>query len=144
MPREDLLAFLASQEYGVLATLGPDGRPQAATIGIAVTPDLEIVFDTVQRTRKYANLRREPACCLVIGCSGAATVQYEGEARELAGEELERYQKIYFARHPDGPERLKWEGIVYFAVRPRWIRFTRYGEGPPRIEEYPETPSPRG
>lgn len=136
MAREDLLSFMTGEPYGVLATIGPDGRPQAATMGIAVTPELEIVFDTVRRTRKYANLLRHPECCFVIGCSGAATVQFEGEARELAGEDLERCRQVYFARHPDGPERLAWEGIVYFAVRPRWIRFTRYGEGAPRIEEF--------
>src|SRR5262249_57276130 len=120
MTKADVVRFISGQKYGVLGSVGPDGRPQAALVGIAVTPELEIVFDTVRATRKYRNLSANRAASFVIGCTTEVTVQYEGIASELAGAEVARYQKIYFAKFEDGPSRLSWEGICYFVVRPRW------------------------
>jgi hypothetical protein len=39
-----------------LSTLADSNTPQSALVGIATTPDLEIVFDTIKSTRKYPNL----------------------------------------------------------------------------------------
>lgn len=105
-------------------------------MGVAVTPDFEIVFDTVKSSRKYGNLDVNAQVALVIGCNGETTIQYEGIAQELSGEELERYLPIYFAAFPDGPERQSWPGITYFVVRPRWIRYCDYGQRPPVLREF--------
>jgi general stress protein 26 len=112
-----------------------DTGPQSALVGIAVTPDLEIVFDTVKHSRKYPNIVADPRCSLVIGTTSGTTVQYEGVAREVtdAGQ-LAQLKEFYFAAFPDGPSRESWPGIVYIAVKPTWIRFSDYGETPPRIE----------
>jgi hypothetical protein len=136
MTKAELFQFMSSEWLGVLGWIAADGRPQGALVGIAVTPDLEIVFDTVKSSRKYANLIANPKASFVIGTSREVTVQFEGTAQELAGEELTRYQKIYFANLPDGPARLSWPGIVYFAVRPRWIRYSDFEARPPKIVEF--------
>ncbi len=128
-------AFMARQRLGVVSSLGPDNRPQAALVGIAVTPELEIVFDTVDTSRKYANLTARPACAFVLGWSSEQTVQLEGEAERLQGPELERYTRLYFDAWPDGRARLSWPGIAYFVVRPRWIRYSDYDQFPALIEE---------
>ncbi|HEY2470945.1 MAG TPA: hypothetical protein VGI45_24335 [Terracidiphilus sp.] len=47
-------------------------------VGIAVTPDLEVVFDTLSTTRKYANLMARPACSVVLWWGGEQTVQLDG------------------------------------------------------------------
>ena len=135
MDRAALHAFMARQRLGVVSSIGPDGRPQAALVGVAVTPELEIVFDTVDSSRKYANLMARPACAFVLGWSSEQTVQLEGEAEELRGAELERYRRLYFDAWPDGRARLGWPGIVYFVVRPRWIRYSDYDRVPALIEE---------
>ncbi len=141
MDSSKLYAFMARQRLGVISSLGPDGRPQAALVGIAVTPGLEIVFDTEQSTRKYANLTARPACALVLGWSSEQTVQLEGEAEELRGAELEHYRRLYFDAWPDGRARLAWPGIAYFVVRPRWIRYSDFDHFPALIQEI--TPEPR-
>jgi hypothetical protein len=46
MTKTDIYQFIAKQKLGVLATLSPGGRPQSALVGIAVTPELEIIFNT--------------------------------------------------------------------------------------------------
>jgi general stress protein 26 len=130
------LKFSQVERLAVLSTVTPAGEPQSALMGIAVTPDFEIVFDTVKSSRKYGNLCANPRVSLVIGCTSEITIQYEGIAQELAGDDLARYLPIYFAAFPDGPERQSWPGIVYFVVRPKWIRYCDYQARPPAITEF--------
>lgn len=123
------------QKLGVLSTVNAQGTPESALVGIAVTSDLEIIFDTVKTSRKYTNLVANSAAAFVVGCTGDATLQYEGTAMELAGAEMERCKTVYFAQYPDGPARQSWPGICYFVLKPKWIRFSDYGETPALIEE---------
>jgi uncharacterized pyridoxamine 5'-phosphate oxidase family protein len=135
LTKDTVYRFIDSQQLAVFGTVTPDGQPQAALVGIAVTPGFEIVFDTVRSSRKFRNLIRNPLTSFVIGCVGEVSVQYEGEARELSGAELKTLQAVYFAKWPDGPSRLHWPDITYIAVRPHWIRYMDYGAQPPVIEE---------
>ena len=136
MTKADLFTFLAGHKLGVLGTISPEGAPQSALVGIAVTPELEIIFDTVASSRKYANLLANPAASFAIGWAGEVTVQHEGRAFQPAGAELTRYQQVYFAAWPDGPDRLSWPGIAYFVVRPKWIRYSDFDQRRPQIEEF--------
>ncbi len=132
---EEVFQFMNRERLAVLATAREDGRPESALMGFAVTPELEIVFDTVKSSRKYPILKKNPAVAWVIGCTTEVTVQYEGVAQELEGEELAKYKKTYFATFPDGPARESWPGITYFVVRPTWLRYCNYDPGKRRIEE---------
>lgn len=135
MTKPELFEFLSKRRLGVLSSIAADGTPQSALVGIAVTPELEIIFDTVKSSRKYRNLTANPAACFVIGWEGEVTVQYEGVALEPVGAELERYREMYFKTWPDGRERLSWAGIVHLVVRPTWLRYSDFDIRPPRIEE---------
>lgn len=136
MTEADVYTFMALCRLGVLSTISDANTPQSALVGIAITPQFEIIFDTVKSSRKYSNLIAKPCCSFVIGWVGEQTVQYEGEAQELESPELERYQETYFKVWPDGPARLSWPGIVYFVVRPTWIRFSDFDQMPPLIYEF--------
>jgi general stress protein 26 len=135
MNMEEVIQFMKSERLAVLATVSEDQEPEAALMGFAVTPGLEIIFDTVKSSRKYPNLKKNPRVAWVIGCSTEITVQYEGVAEELEGEELAKYKKTYFAAFPDGPARESWPGITYFVVRPKWVRYCDYDPTRRRIEE---------
>ncbi len=115
--------------------MAPDGRPQAAVVGFAVSDLLELVFDTVTTSRKYQNLRRDPRIALVIGWDGEVTTQVEGMADFPSGDELLRIRECYFAAYPDGRERLSWPGITHVRIRPTWIRFSDFTKDPPSIVE---------
>jgi hypothetical protein len=154
MNARDLLAFLRTQRLAVQASLAATGMPQAAVVGIAVSDRFEIVFDTVASSRKAVNLRSHPKVALVIGGlmpGDERTVQLEGladepageelerlkrVADEPAGEELERLKRVYYDVYPDGPSRLSWPGLIYVRVRPTWVRFSDYNQGPPLIVEF--------
>jgi pyridoxine/pyridoxamine 5'-phosphate oxidase len=135
MDKAAIHAFMVRSRYGVLSNISSDGTPQSALVGIATTPALEIVFDTVKSSRKYPNLIRNPSCSFVVGWHGEQTVQFEGVAREPQGEELRKYQEAYFAVWPDCRAHLSWPGITHFVVGPRWIRFSDFEQIPTLIEE---------
>jgi len=138
MTESELYTFMAKQKLGVLATISQTASPESALVGIAITPQLEIVFDTVKSYRKYPNLITRPACSFVIGGwgSGEQTVQYEGRAEELKPPHLEHYLATYFQAWPDGPARMSWPGIVHFVVRPTWIRYSDFDQNPALIREF--------
>lgn len=131
----EICDFIIRQRYGVVSSVAANGAPQSALVGIASSSRLEIVFDTLNSTRKYANLIQRPACSLVIGWSGEQTLQLDGVAEELKGDDLRRLQDVYFAQWPECREHTKWIGITYFVVHPHWIRFTDYDQTPPFIQE---------
>lgn len=132
-----VLEFMRSNRYAVVSSLSDAGAPQSALVGIAVTPELDVIFDMLKASRKYANLTARPACSLVIGgWSGEQTVQLEGEAFEPSGEERVRCQEIYFGAWPDGRERMQAPTITFLVVRPRWIRYSDFDQRPPLIQEF--------
>lgn len=135
MTEEEIYNFIQKHKLAVLATVSSLDTPEAALVGIAVTPELELVFDTLGQTRKVQNLRRHPRIAFVIGWDEEITLQYEGEAEEPKGSELERYKEVYFAKWPDGVDREKWPGITYFKVRPTWMRYSDFNKNPAEIIE---------
>jgi uncharacterized pyridoxamine 5'-phosphate oxidase family protein len=135
MNLQEVFRFMDSERYGVLTTATNSGQPEAALVGFAVTPALEIIFDTVRSSRKYPNLKENPRVAFVAGCTTEITVQYEGDAEELEGEALAKYKPIYFQKFTDGPARESWAGITYFVVRPKWLRYSDYNPTKQRIEE---------
>jgi len=134
--RGGVFRFLDTCSLGVVSTLGADGAPQSALVGIAVTPGLEIIFDTVEKSRKFGNLMRDPRASLVAGWQSETTVQLEGVARRISSTELGPYHEVYFRKFPDGPARLKWVGIAYFVIAPRWARYSDYNQSLAEIAEF--------
>ena len=133
-----LLEFMRRYRLAVQASVSAANAPQAAVIGYAVTDLFEIIFDTIDSSRKGQNLRRNNRIALVIGGlvdGEERTVQYEGIADEPSGEELERLKRVYYSAYPDGPSRLSWPGLTYIRVRPTWIRYSDFNTNPPTIVE---------
>lgn len=136
MERAQILDFMRGNRYAVVSSLSADGRPQSALVGMAVTPELEVIFDALKSSRKSANLLARPACSLVIGgWNSEQTVQYEGEAFAPKGEERTRYLETYFEVWPGGRERMQSPAITFLVVRPRWIRYSDFDQRTRVVEE---------
>ena len=74
--------------------------------------DLELIFDTFTSSRKYKNLQKNNNVSFVIGWDDNITVQYEGIAQEVKGEEAEKYKQIYWEKNPEAKRWASKEGIV--------------------------------
>lgn len=82
--REHLLAFLANNHIGVLATASNLGKPHAATVYITFDQDLNIYFITRKNTRKSQNLQGNGQVALAIyNAASQTTLQAEGTAIEV-------------------------------------------------------------
>ena len=129
--------FMAGQKLGVLGTIFPHrGR---SAIGLGWHRRHGGFGNRFRYGRELPQIcipAANPAASFVFGWAGEVTVQFEGRAFQPIGEELTRYQQIYFAAYPECPDRLSWPGIAYFVVRPRWIRYSDYDQRPPLIEEF--------
>jgi len=139
IPRAALLAFLRSRRYAVQSSIHPGGAPQSAVVGIAVSDDFEIVFDTLGTSRKAVNLRQRAEIAFVIGSlegTDERTVQVEGRADEPQGAERARLIELYLAVFPDGRVRQQWPGLTYLRATPRWLRYSDYTRDPPLIAEW--------
>ena len=135
MTTEFLYNFILKHKFAVISTVTEDQRPESALIGIGVTPELAIIFDTVSTTRKYQNLIKNPSVALVIGWNNEQTIQFEGIARIPSENELDELLSVYFEAFPYGKDRKEnWEDIAYFCVEPKWIHYSDFNL-PQKIEE---------
>jgi general stress protein 26 len=134
MTTEFLYNFISKNKYAVLSTVTKDNFAEAALVGIAVTTDLKIIFDTVSTSRKYQNLIKNSSIAFVIGWDNEQTMQYEGIAKIPGANELDRLLKVYFNVFPDGRDRKEnCKDIAYFCVEPKWIRYADFNNQ--QIEE---------
>ena len=87
MNRSDLLSFMREPRLGIQSSVSPTGEVQAAVVGIAVSERFEVIFDTIETSRRVHNLRRNPNIALVIGGTSLGderTVQYVGRGQSAA------------------------------------------------------------
>lgn len=139
MTRDELLSFLRRHRYAVQASVSPTGAPQAALVGVAVSDDLDIVFDTLATSRKAVNLASRGNIALVFGSTApdaSRSVQIEGTAHLLTVSAHDQLVALYLSLFPDGVERQASPDLIYLRVRPHWIRDSDFTVTPPRIEEW--------
>ena len=134
LTREEVLSYLSHQGLGVLATVNADGTPEAALLNIAVSPQLEIIFETTNATRKFANLRRDPAAAFVVGWHDAQSLQLNGVVDEPSGRTLDRIKALFVERYPAMASHQVWPGNHYYRFTPSWCRLSNYN-APRRIVE---------
>jgi len=129
----ELLAYMRSHKLAVVSTLGRDGQPQAALVGVGIGDDLGIVFDTVSTSRKHANLLGDPRAAVTFSGPAEQTLQFEGTAAPVSKTDPRDapHREDYYRAWPDGRDRaVSWPTLVYWRIAPRWLRFSDYDRGP--------------
>ena len=104
MDKHALLQFLETCGLGVLSSLEPEGGPQSALVGMALTPELEM------------DCRATPSYCTVTSPCQPITKATRGSREIFANfrdfstvlsTELGAYYEVYFRKFTDGPSLLK-------------------------------------
>lgn len=131
---KDAAVLMRDCNLCVLSTVDANGASESALVGFSVFNEVELTIGTNRNSRKFKNITQNPRVSLVIGWE-KKTVQYEGTARELTGQELQDRQKEHLVKNP-GAEKYRDEpGQVYISISPTWIRFTDATVLPWRVEE---------
>lgn len=133
--KKTIFSFIKKHQIAVISTVNPQNNPESAVIEFGQTADLELIFDAFSNSRKVNNIRSNQNVSFVIGWDEDITVQYEGEAVELKGKELNEYKKIYKTKNPNVSKWEKMEGIIFFKVIPKWIRYSNLNKDPWEICE---------
>lgn len=134
---QKILAFLKKHTLTVISTIHTDSaRPESAVIAFSEHDNLELVFGTSNKTRKYKNLQENPHVSFVIGWDHSlGTVQYEGIARELSTEESAAHSATQIQKNPGSAKFANRDDQRYFLVTPTWIRLTDMSTKPQKILE---------
>ena len=132
--KNKILEFIKSKKIGILATISPKGKPEAAVVEYVATDKLEIIFNTFSTYRKYKNLKHNPNVAFVIGWD-EISVQYQGHAIEAKGNLEDLCKKIHSAKIKHKTKFSAMPTIRYFKIKPRWIRYIDYSKKPWEVFE---------
>jgi nitroimidazol reductase NimA-like FMN-containing flavoprotein (pyridoxamine 5'-phosphate oxidase superfamily) len=138
--RQKILALLAEHRIMTIATLRPDGWPQATTVGY-VSEGLTLWFLCGLQSQKAANLARDNRVSLTIdhdtadvmaisGLSMAARAHRVTDRAEA--EKVLRLLPLKYADAPPSTAALKIPGpdeVALFRVEPEWISVLDYSKG---------------
>lgn len=134
MTNPELITFVRDHPWGVVASLGPQGEPQAALVGLAVTDRGEVVFDSAPDARKVANIRRDSRAAVVVIVQDEVTLQCEGSAGFPAGGDRQRCFDAYVSAFPEGRDRAE-DGAVLIRLTPHWARISDFRPTAPGTRE---------
>ncbi len=132
--KKNVINYLGSHSYMRLATVCFDGKPLAHTVGYA-SEGTTVYFATDKRTRKFANISKNPDVAYTIDedyrdINKIQGIQMEGKAAILSAKaDIDRAGAILekkFAGMPDLPEGLE---LVLIKVEPTDGYFLDYTQG---------------
>lgn len=132
--KQKIYQFLNSQKHMVISSVNASGNPQSAMVGFAQNKNLEIIFGTDMTTRKAQNLSNNHNVAIVVN-GNEYNLQYEGKAKQIEGEELEKMQKIFFKKIPGLKKYAQLTNQIYFKVTPTWLRFIDHTYSPGKVSE---------
>ena len=132
--KKKILDFIKKERLGIISSINEEEKPESSVIAFAETDNLEIIFGTSCDFRKYENITNNPNVSFVIGWD-KITIQYEGVAKEVRGEEFERCKEIQTAKNEASKKYADREDQRYFIIKPKWIRYTNISNEPWEIFE---------
>ncbi|PIR03581.1 MAG: hypothetical protein COV59_05325 [Candidatus Magasanikbacteria bacterium CG11_big_fil_rev_8_21_14_0_20_39_34] len=136
--KEQLIKVFEACLFGVVCTNSQDGlSPESAVVAVSYTGNLEIVFGSFDVSRKNKNIQANQYVSLVIGWDNTnkTTVQIEGKAVLLDGEERKNCERRHCQRNPESEKFLSDPRQQYFKVIPHWIRYSNFSVNPQEVWE---------
>jgi uncharacterized protein YhbP (UPF0306 family) len=135
---ERVRAYLQQHTTMTLATVGPDGLPNAAAVFYAAGYDLNLYFLSEERTEHGQNMLKQTAIAATVQADGQdwrgiRGLQLRGHARLVNTGELPRAVAVYGSRFAFVASLLAGQGgsgvlsgplarARFWVLRPSWIR----------------------
>jgi uncharacterized protein YhbP (UPF0306 family) len=127
--RRRIADYLAGHTTLTLATVGPDGSPQAAPLFYASDEVLNLIFLSSPDSRHSRNLARDPHAAAAIydetwEWQAIRGLQVEGQVERLEGAAREEAEALYRAKYPFVVAFAQQiEASAFYRLRPRWLRY---------------------
>jgi len=128
--RTAALAFLQSNQAGVLSTVSPEGKPHGSVIYYVADDAFNIYFLTKINSRKYRAMQAQPAVAFTIGrLDKPQTLQIEGIAEELRSTEEQAahvpdlLHKLTETNQRAIPIAKMDAEVVVMWIQPKWVRW---------------------
>lgn len=127
-----LRAFLAERRVLTLASIGPDGSPQAANLYYAETDDVTLYFVSIPGSRHAHNVARDPRVAATIHADSTQWrdirgVQLEGTCVRVTGADRAVAWARYCAKFPfvlaDATLARALEKVDIYRIKPKWLRW---------------------
>ncbi len=132
--RDKILKFLRRENLAVLS-YAENGQPKSSVVDYSEDEDLQIIFITLLKYRKYSLIKKNPRISLCIGGKNNITVQYEGIAKELTRLKFLPYLKYHIKKNPVELKFSKMLEAKFFIIKPTWIRYSDFSAKPNEIFE---------
>jgi nitroimidazol reductase NimA-like FMN-containing flavoprotein (pyridoxamine 5'-phosphate oxidase superfamily) len=139
--KDEIAAILKEGKDLTLATLMPDGAPQATTVSYA-SDGLTIYFGCGAASRKAQNLARDGRVAATVNLPYADWMQIRGLAlsgraqRLTDSDEIERGSLLFLEKFPEvaqfaaeGDAAAPDSGIVFFRIVPEMVSILDYRKG---------------
>ncbi|MEK7571497.1 MAG: pyridoxamine 5'-phosphate oxidase family protein [Patescibacteria group bacterium] len=132
--------FLKQHTLATIATVNPKNlKPESALIAFAELENLEILFITLEGSRKYTNLLQNTQVAMVIGWDKHywRTLQYEGLAVSVEPAAVAYYKEL-FSQKKDTPCTevfLSNPDMKLFKITPTWIGYSDFTGKKPQVIE---------
>src|SRR5512146_738015 len=135
--RRKILAILDQHRIMTVATLRPDGWPQATTVGYA-NDGLTLYFLCGAESQKAANLARDDRVSITIDDDTPEVMEITGLSMAAHAERVEdkteasKAMKLLMSRYPEQKAELpepKEDGLAIFRVTPTVISVLDYSKG---------------
>jgi len=134
--KREMTAILLEGKDLTLATLEPDGAPQATTVSYASDGEA-IFFGCAEASRKARNLARDHRVAITINLpyqdwAQIRGVSLSGRARQLTdGEEIARASVLFMAKYPEIAQYVAAPGdeLALFRVDPEIVSILDYRKG---------------
>ncbi len=134
--KRDMANILLEGKDMTLATLQPDGAPQATTVSYATDGEV-IFFGCAESSRKAQNLARDHRVAITVNLPYQDWAQIRGlslsgRARQLTeGDEIGRAELLFMAKYPEIAQYVSAPGdeLAVFRVEPEIVSILDYRKG---------------
>lgn len=133
-PKAEILAILDEDRIASVATLRPDGWPQATMVGY-VHDDLSLYFSVARASQKAANIRHDPRVSVAVGhdrqdrIRGLSMAGHAHEVEDVA--EIRRLNALIARRYPEQAVFAPREAqAVVIRFQPRIVSLIDLTKGP--------------
>ena len=129
-------AILEENNFAVLSTNSSTGFPESALVGFSSTEDLDIVFRSLNPSRKNQNIKKDSKVSMVIGFGESGwSLQIEGVANILTKEDSTLLRERHCQKLPVYKKFEDNDQNEYFMIKPLWFRYSDLSVNPVEVWE---------